>query len=131
MADPIADLHMVLTTCGVSVEATRTLIINIKSLTLITDFGFLDGGNDDVTAMSLHMLHCVSNNGRVILGGIQINKIKSVGLVGQVPPEVRTAYQCGLMDGCSDDERWHCQAYRKGSAQGGYESRGLKGVQLG
>ena len=61
-----------------SVEATRTLIINIKSLTLITDFGFLDGGNDDVTAMSSHMLRCVSNNGRVILGGIQIKKIHAL-----------------------------------------------------
>ena len=33
MADHIADLHMVLTTSGVSVEATRTLIINNESLT--------------------------------------------------------------------------------------------------
>ena len=32
MADPIADLHMVLITCGVSVEETRTLIINKKPL---------------------------------------------------------------------------------------------------
>ena len=51
MADPIAGLHMVLTTCGVRVEATRTLIINNKSLTSIADFDFLDGGNDGVTAM--------------------------------------------------------------------------------
>ena len=40
MADPIADLHMVLTTCVVSVEATHTLIINNKSLTSIADFNF-------------------------------------------------------------------------------------------
>ena len=51
MADPIADLHMVLTTCGVSVEATCTLIISNESLTSIADFGFLYGGNDEVTAM--------------------------------------------------------------------------------
>ena len=39
---------------------------------------FLDGGNDDVTAMSSHMLRCVSNNGHVILGGIQIKKIHAL-----------------------------------------------------
>ena len=52
MADPIVDFHMILTTCGESAEATRTLIINNESLTSIVDFGFLDGGNDDVTAIS-------------------------------------------------------------------------------
>ena len=75
MADPIADLHMVIKNCGVSVEATRTLIINNESLTSIADFGFLDGGDDDNTAMLSHMARCLANNGRVILGGIQIKKI--------------------------------------------------------
>ena len=75
MAGPIADLHMVLTTCGVSGDATRTLIINNESLTLIADFGFLDGCDDDVTAMSSRMACRVANNGCVILGGIQINKM--------------------------------------------------------
>ena len=78
MADPISNLHMVLTTCGVSFEAMRALIINNESLTSIADFGFLDGGNDDVTAMSSHMAHRVANNGRVILGGIQINKTQAL-----------------------------------------------------
>ena len=78
MANPIADIYIVLKTCGVSVEATRTLIINIKSLTLITDFGFLDGGDDDVTAMSLRMAHHIANNGCVILGGIYIKKIQAL-----------------------------------------------------
>ena len=78
MADPIADIHMVITTCGVSVKATRTLIINNKSLTSIADFGFLDGGDDDVTAMLSRMARCVSNNGSVILGGIQIKKIQAL-----------------------------------------------------
>ena len=40
MADPVADIQMVLTTCGMSVDATRTLIINNKSLILIADFDF-------------------------------------------------------------------------------------------
>ena len=40
MVDPIADLHMFLKNYGVSVEATRTLIINNKSLTSIADLGF-------------------------------------------------------------------------------------------
>ena len=70
MADPIVDLHMVLTTCGVSVEATRTLIIKNESLTSDADFGFFDGGNDDITAMSSRMARRVANNGRMILGGI-------------------------------------------------------------
>ena len=76
MANPIADLCMVLTSCGVSVEATRTLIINNKSITSIADFRFLDGSDDDVTAMSLRMARPVANNGRVILGGIKIKKIQ-------------------------------------------------------
>ena len=75
MGYPIADLHMVLTTCGVDVDATRTLIIKNESLTLIVDFEFLDGGDNDVTAMSSRMAHRVANNGRVIFGGIQIKKI--------------------------------------------------------
>ena len=61
---------MVLKTCGLSVDATRTLIINNESLTLIADFGFLDGGDDDVTAMSSRMARHVANNRPVILGGI-------------------------------------------------------------
>ena len=78
MADPIADLQMVLTTCGVSVDATRNLIINNESLTLIADFGFLDGGDDDVTAMLSRMARRVANNGRVILGGIHIKNIQAL-----------------------------------------------------
>ena len=78
MDDPIADLHMVLTTCGVSVHTTRTLIINNESLTLFSDFVFLDGVDDDVTAMSLRMACRVANNGRVIMGVIQIKKIQTL-----------------------------------------------------
>ena len=78
MSNPIADLHMVLTTFCVSVKATRTLTINNESLTSITDFGFLDGGNDDVTAMSSRTALHVANNDRVILGGIQIKKIQAL-----------------------------------------------------
>ena len=78
MVDPVDNLRMVLTTCGVSVEATRTLIINNESLTLIADFGFLDGGDDDNTAMLSHMARRLANNGRVILGVIQIKKIQSL-----------------------------------------------------
>ena len=77
MSDPNVDLHMVLTTCGVSVKATRTLIINNKSLTSIAVFGFLDCGNDDVTVMLSRMACRVANNGRVIMGGIQIKKIQA------------------------------------------------------
>ena len=62
MADPIADLHMALIICGADVDATRTLIIKNESLTLIVDFGFLDGGDDDVTKMSLRMVCRVDNN---------------------------------------------------------------------
>ena len=32
MADTIVNLHMVLTTCGMNVDATHTLIINNESL---------------------------------------------------------------------------------------------------
>ena len=77
MADPIADLHMVHATCDVSVDATRTLTINNKSLTSIADFGFLGGGDNDVTAMSLRMARRVANNGRVVLSVIQIKKIQA------------------------------------------------------
>ena len=78
MADPIADLHMFLRTCGVRAKATRTLIINNKSLTSIADFVFLDGGKDDVTAMLLRMACYVANNDRVIMGGIQTKKIQAL-----------------------------------------------------
>ena len=78
MADPISDLHMVITTFSVGVDATRTLIINNESLTSIAYFGFLDGGNDDVIAMSSRMARRVANNGRVIMGGIQIKKIQAL-----------------------------------------------------
>ena len=76
MADLISDIHMVLKTCGVSIEATRNLIINNESLSLIANFGFLDGGENDVTAMSLCMTRRVANNGRLILGGIKIKNIQ-------------------------------------------------------
>ena len=78
MSNHIANIHMVLTICGVIVKAARTLIINNKSLTSIADFGFLGGGDDDVTAMSSCMARRVANNGRVILGGIQIKKIQAL-----------------------------------------------------
>ena len=78
MADPIADLHMVVTTCVVNIDATRTFIINNESLTSIEDFGFLDGGDDDVTAILSRMARREANNGRVILGGIQIKKIQAL-----------------------------------------------------
>ena len=78
MTDPISDIHMLLTTCGVSVKAMRTLIINNKSLTSIEDLGFLDGGDDDVTAMLSRMACHVANNGCVILGGIKIKKIQAL-----------------------------------------------------
>ena len=78
MAGTIGDTHMVLTTCGVIVEATRTMIINNELLTSIVDFGFLDCGVDDVTVMLSCMARRVSNNGRVILGGIQIKKIQEL-----------------------------------------------------
>ena len=78
MADPIADLDMVVTTCGVNIDATCTLIINNESLILIADSVFLGGGDDGVTVMSSHMARHVANNGRVILGGIQIKKIQAL-----------------------------------------------------
>ena len=78
MANHIADLHMVHTTCGVIIDSTRTLIINNEYLTSIVDFGFLDGGDDDVTAMLLRIARHVANNGRIIMGGIQIKKIQAL-----------------------------------------------------
>ena len=69
---------MFLTVCGVSVEATRTLIVIKKYLTSIANFGFLDGGNNDITTMLSRMARRVANNGRVILGGIQIKKIQAL-----------------------------------------------------
>ena len=68
MSDTIANIHMVITTCGVSVKATRILIINSESLTSIADFGLFNGGDDNVTAMSSRMAGHVANNGCVILG---------------------------------------------------------------
>ena len=44
----------------------------------MADFGFLDGVDDDVTAMLLLMARRIANNGRLILGEIQIKKIQSL-----------------------------------------------------
>ena len=71
---------MVITTCGVRVEAMRTLIINNEYLTSTADFEFLDGGGDGITAMLSHMARRVAKNGRVILGGIHIKKIQALVL---------------------------------------------------
>ena len=61
-----------------SFDATCTLIINNESLTLIANFGFLDGVNDDVTTMLSRMALRVANNGRVIMGEINIKKIQAL-----------------------------------------------------
>ena len=46
--------------------------------------------------------------------------------MSQGPTEARTADRCGLMNGCSDDKRWHCQAYQKDEPKADMKSADLK-----
>ena len=108
MADPIPNLHMVITTCGVSVEETRTLTINNRSLSSIADFRFLYGGDDDVTAMSSLIVRHVANNSRVIMGGIQIKKIQALVLWVRDRQMLGQPMYVALWKAAA---RWHCQAY--------------------
>ena len=51
MADNQAEMHAVLLTCGVTVEAIRVTIIAGEGFTSVADFGFLEG-DSDVTEMA-------------------------------------------------------------------------------
>jgi hypothetical protein len=51
MDDNLAEMHMVLETCGIADEAACGLIIAGEGFTSIADFGFLEGVSD-VTEMA-------------------------------------------------------------------------------
>ena len=64
MAYPIDDLHIVLTTCDVSVDATRTLIINNEYPTFIA------------AIIGYTTRHTQPHYGNVIIATIQKSKVR-------------------------------------------------------
>jgi hypothetical protein len=68
MADiNMEELHSVFTTCGVTDEATRTLIFNHEGFTQLADLGVLEM-DKDVSEMSKIMANRTQAEGWVILG---------------------------------------------------------------
>jgi hypothetical protein len=64
-------VHNVLNICGVTVEASRQIFIDIDGLHSIDAFAYLNG-DSDVTEMAKRMACCTSTVGRVIIGTIHI-----------------------------------------------------------
>jgi hypothetical protein len=72
--DPI---HAVLRTCGVALLAARMTFINVKGLDSLSAFTLLNG-DSDVTEMAKRMAARPSAAGRVILGTMQIKRLKAL-----------------------------------------------------
>jgi hypothetical protein len=77
MADPIAELHAVLETCGVVNEGTRTNIIVREGFTQLADLGVLET-DTDVTEMAKRMATRTQNEGRVLLGTVIIKRLQTL-----------------------------------------------------
>ena len=77
MADPIAELHMVLEMCGVADVATRNNIINREGFTTIEDLGVLEN-NTDVSDMAKRMASRMQAEGRVLLGTVVVKRLQTL-----------------------------------------------------
>ena len=77
MADNQAEMHAVLLTCGVTVEAIRATIIAGEGFTSVADFGFLEG-DSDVTEMAKRLAARTIAEGRVNLGTVTIKRIQAL-----------------------------------------------------
>ena len=76
--EPANPIHDVLVTCGVTNAAHRTTLIEIEGLDSIAAFTSM-GGDGDITEMAKHMaLRPSVAAGRVILGTMQIKKLKAL-----------------------------------------------------
>jgi len=75
MAD--ADLHAVLTVCGIAAQATRTMIINNEGFGSLADLGEMEGDRD-VSEMAKRMASRSAAQGRVHLGTTHIKRIQAL-----------------------------------------------------
>ena len=71
MADPILELHAVLTMCGINEAATRNTIIAQEGFTQLGDLGVLET-DTDVSEMAKRMATRTQAEGRVLLGTVVI-----------------------------------------------------------
>lgn len=68
MADPIAELHAVLTTCGITeADTPRVSVIDREGFNELPDLGILET-DGDVTEMANRMAKRTVDDGRVTLG---------------------------------------------------------------
>ena len=77
MANPIAELNLVLETCGILDAATRTNIINREGFTSLDDLGVLET-DTDVTEMAKRMATRTQAEGRVLLGTVVIKRLQTL-----------------------------------------------------
>jgi len=73
---PNADIHAVLTVCGLANEADRTSIINNEGFTSLADFGLLS--EKDVYEMVKRMGSRTAAAGRVYVGTLQVVKLQAL-----------------------------------------------------
>ena len=71
-----ADIHDVLTICGIATEADRTWIINNKDFTSLADFGLLS--EKDVYEMVKRMGSRTAAAGRIYVGTLQVKKLQAL-----------------------------------------------------
>jgi hypothetical protein len=72
------ELHSVFTTCGVTDEATRTLIFNHEGFTQLADLGVLETDKNVSERMSKTMANCTQAEGRVILGTAVLKRLQTL-----------------------------------------------------
>jgi hypothetical protein len=77
MADPVAQLHQVLTTCGITTHADRDTIISVEGFNSIDDWGILRKDRD-VDEMAKQMAAHTQADGRVILGLAALMRLKAL-----------------------------------------------------
>jgi hypothetical protein len=77
MADPIAELHAVLATCGIVDADTRQNIITQEGFTQLEDLGVLET-DSDVTEMAKRMATRTQAEGRVLLGTVIIKRMQTL-----------------------------------------------------
>jgi hypothetical protein len=77
MANPIAELNLVLKTCGILDAATRTNIINREGFMSLDDLGVLET-DTDVTEMAKRMATRTQAEGRVLLGTVVIKRLQTL-----------------------------------------------------
>ena len=71
------DIQMVLTVCGIGPQATLTLIMDNEGFIDLADLGVMEG-DKDVLEMAKRMANRTVNDGRVVLGTVQIKRLQAL-----------------------------------------------------